>query len=80
MRGRSFNLGEAFGIAFGRFFPVLGVAICFGLAVGFASILLLVPGLMVLSAFYVALPACVMERTGPIESLSRSGELTKGHR
>ncbi|HWE73914.1 MAG TPA: hypothetical protein VG328_12190 [Stellaceae bacterium] len=80
MRGRHFELGESFAVAFSRFFPVLGVAICFGIAVGLASILLLVPGLMVLSAFYVALPACVMERTGPIESLSRSGQLTKGHR
>lgn len=80
MRGRPFDLGTAFAVAFRRFFPVLGVAICFGLAVGLASILLLVPGLMVLSAFYVALPACVMEGLGPFDSLSRSGALTKGQR
>lgn len=80
MRGRPFELGAAFGVAFSRFFPVLGVAICFGIAVALASILLLIPGLMVLSAFYVALPACVMEQLGPFDSLSRSGALTKGHR
>lgn len=80
MRGRPFNLGDAFGVAFGRFFPVLGVAICFGFAVVLGSILLLVPGLIALSALYVALPACVMERTGVFESLGRSSELTKGHR
>ena len=80
MRGRPFDLGAAFGVAFSRFFPVLGVTICFGFAIVLGSILLLVPCMMVLAACYVALPACVMERLGPFESLSRSSALTKGHR
>jgi hypothetical protein len=80
MRGRPFELGAAFGVAFSRFFPVLGATICFGFAIMLGSILLVVPGMMVLAACYVALPACVMEGLGPFESLSRSTALTKGHR
>jgi hypothetical protein len=80
MRGRPFQLGQAFAVAFRRFFPVLGVAICFGFAIVLGSILLVVPGLIVLAACYVSLPACVMEGLGPFESLSRSTALTKGHR
>jgi MFS family permease len=80
MRGRPFGLGAAFGVAFSRFFPVLGVTICFGFAIVLGSILLVVPGMIVLAACYVALPACVMESLGPFESLSRSSALTKGHR
>ena len=33
-----------------------------------------------MAAFYVAIPCCVVERKGPLQSLSRSAELTKGHR
>jgi hypothetical protein len=80
MRGQPFEFGPAFGRAFARFFPLLGLVIAWGLAVGFGTMLLIVPGLMLLAAFYVALPACVVERLGPLQSLSRSAALTKGHR
>jgi len=80
MRGRRFELGGAFGRAFARFFPLLGLVIVWGIAVGLGSILLIVPGLMLLAAFYVALPACIVEGLGPLKSLSRSRSLTKGHR
>jgi len=29
---------------------------------------------------YVAMPVCVVERLGPVKSVGRSGDLTKGHR
>ncbi len=80
MRGRSFNLGEAFARGLSRFFPIIGLSICWMFAIGLGVILLVVPGFMMLAAFYVALPACVMEGLGPFQSMSRSAELTKGHR
>ena len=43
-------------------------------------ILLLVPSLIFLTMFFVVIPVCVLEGLGPIQSLGRSRELTKGHR
>ena len=45
-----------------------------------ASILLLVPGLMVAVAWSVAAPALAVERLGPLAALSRSADLTRGNR
>jgi len=80
MRGRPFNLGEAFARGLARFFPIIGLSICWTVAIGLGTILFVVPGFMMMAAFYVALPACVMEGLGPFSSMSRSAELTKGHR
>jgi hypothetical protein len=62
-----------------RFFPIIGMAILQTIAVGFAMLLLLVPGIILLVRWGAALPACVVEERGPIESLSRSWHLTKGY-
>ena len=80
MRGRPFAVGESLQKGLGRFLPVLGTAICVGLGVGFASLLLIVPGLILAAMWYVAIPACVLEGAGPFAALSRSSELTKGSR
>jgi len=80
MRGRPVNLGEALGVALGRLLPIIGVALCVGFGVFFASLLLLVPGLILMTMWYVATPVCVVEQTGPFASMRRSSELTKGHR
>jgi len=42
--------------------------------------LLIIVGLILYTIWFVALPACVVERIGPWSSLRRSRELTKGHR
>ncbi len=38
------------------------------------------PGLILFTMWFVAIPVCVVERLGPISSLGRSRRLTKGHR
>jgi len=80
MRGRSFTIGESLVGGLSRFWAVLGTSLLGGLFVGLAMLLLIVPGLIVICAIYVALPVCVIERLGPKTSLSRSWALTKGHR
>lgn len=50
------------------------------LLVGLASILLIVPGLILFTMWFVATPVCVVERLGPNASMRRSTQLTKGHR
>ena len=63
-----------------RFLPVIGVAFLSTLLAGLASLLLIIPGLILFTAWYVAIPACVVERLGPWTSLQRSAALTKGNR
>ncbi|HLN11337.1 MAG TPA: hypothetical protein VK281_20605, partial [Xanthobacteraceae bacterium] len=80
MRGREVRLGESLGVALRRFFPVLGLAICFVLAIAVGFVLLIVPALMFAAMFFVAAPVCVVERLGPLASMTRSRDLTRGHR
>jgi uncharacterized membrane protein len=80
LRGRSIDLVASFGHAWRRFLPVIGAAFFMTLLGGLASLLLVVPGLILLTMWYVAIPVCVVEQFGPLESLRRSAALTKGHR
>jgi hypothetical protein len=80
MQGKRFSIVQSLGVGFGRLLPVLGVALLSGLFAGVASILFLVPGIIVLCMLYVAIPACVIEKLGVIASLDRSAKLTKGSR
>jgi hypothetical protein len=80
MRGRPVDLMASFQLAWRRFLPVIGVSLLMGLLVGLASILLVFPAIMLFTAWYVATPTCVVERTGPWQSLTRSAALTKGYR
>ena len=43
-------------------------------------ILLIIPGLILYTIWFVSVAACVVERTGAWASMRRSRELTKGHR
>ena len=80
MRSRDFELGEALAKAVERLMPVLGVSLLMLAAILAGSLLLLIPGLVLWTMFMVAVPACVVERLGPIASLRRSAGLTKGNR
>jgi uncharacterized membrane protein len=80
MRGRPVSLIESLRVGFGRFFPIIGLAIVASILVSFASLFFLVPGLILFTMWWVATPACVVERLGPIRSLGRSRQLTKGYR
>src|SRR5262245_24564787 len=69
-----------------------GVAFVMGLSVAFVMglsiqhdqnvglIFEIIPGLILYAIWFVAVPACVVERLGPWTSLRRSRDLTKGHR
>lgn len=79
MSGQSFALVDSLKVGLARFFPVIGLMIVMGIAVGLGS-LLIIPGIIFYVMWSAALPACVVERRGPFESMSRSAELTSGHR
>jgi hypothetical protein len=80
MRGRPIRLGESISVGLGRFFPIIGLAIVMAILVGIGFVLLVIPGLILLTMWFVGTPVCVVERKGPLASLGRSSELTKGHR
>jgi hypothetical protein len=60
--------------------PLLGLGILSGLGIGLGLILLLVPGLILMTMWTVSGPAVVAERLGPIAAMRRSAELTSGAR
>ena len=78
--GKRASFGDMLSTGFRFFLPLLGLAIVFGLAVGAASLLFIVPGIMLAVAWCAAAPSVVAERKGVFESLARSADLTRGHR
>jgi hypothetical protein len=80
MRGRKVDLVESLRVGLRRFFPIVGLAIAMTLLAGLAAIFFIIPGLILLTMWFVATPVCVVEQLGPSASLRRSSQLTKGHR
>jgi hypothetical protein len=58
--------------------PLLVAGILAGIGIGIGLILLLVPGLFLLTIWAVIAPVIVIERRGAIESFGRSRELVRG--
>jgi hypothetical protein len=80
MRNRPVNLVESLKVGLRRFLPLLGLAFLVALLVLLGIALLIIPGLILYTMWFVSVAACVVERTGPWTSMRRSRELTKGHR
>jgi hypothetical protein len=66
-------------VAMAGLFQVLQTALQAALLIP-AFVLLIIPLLLLYLIWFVATPACVLERLGPFRSLGRSRGLTKGHR
>jgi hypothetical protein len=80
MRGRRVSLVESLQVGLRRFFSIIVLLFVAYLVIGLAFLLLLVPGFILFTIWFVATPVCVVETLGPIQSLRRSSQLTKGHR
>jgi len=80
LNNRSFPFGKSLGVALRRLLPVLLVSILSTVLSGVAALLLIIPGIMVYCALWVAVPVTVVERRGIVDSLRRSGDLTVGFR
>jgi hypothetical protein len=80
MRLRPVNIGDSLRVGLARVIPILLLAIVMGFLLLLGMIALVVPFFILLTMWWVATPACVVERTGPWTSLKRSAALTKGHR
>lgn len=74
------TLGEAVGIGFRYFFPLIGLAILVTLGVLAGLVLLIIPGLLLALGWSIAAPILVIEGRSIADSIGRSWELTRGYK
>jgi hypothetical protein len=80
LNGEQTSLSSTLSTGLSLALPVLVISIVSLLAIGLGFLLLVVPGAIFAIGWSVAVPVCVVERTGIKDALSRSWELTKGYR
>lgn len=80
LKGRRASVGEALGAGLRHCLPLLLLAIVTGLGLILGLLLLIVPGIILSVVWSVAVPAKIAERTGVLQALSRSRDLTRGRR
>jgi hypothetical protein len=73
------NFGETVRAATPFIGPVAGASILAGIAITIGLILIIVPGLILITIWAVIVPAIVIERAGVFASFGRSRELVRGH-
>lgn len=80
MRGQRFTLAESLEKCLGRVLPLIGAAVLSALGLMLGFLVFVIPFFILAIFWCVTVPACVVERLGPIRSLGRSAELTRGAR
>lgn len=78
--GASPSMGECFGAAFRRFWHLLLLGAAVGIIVFLGAMLLIVPGLMFFTWYYMAGPALMVEEIPWRDAMSRSKKLSEGFR
>jgi hypothetical protein len=76
---RDLSVGELFQSVAPVVWPLAAASILFAFGVGIGFILLIVPGLFLLTIWAVIAPAIVIENRGVIEAFGRSRELVRGN-
>jgi uncharacterized membrane protein len=76
--GGKVSFGDSLSTGLKVALPLIGLAIVSGVGIMLGFILLVVPGIILLLMWSVAVPALVVERIGIFEALARSNALTKG--
>jgi hypothetical protein len=75
---RDFTLGELFRSVMPVLLPLFGVGLLAGLGIALGFVLLIVPGLILLTWWAVVAPVVVIERRG-LDAFGRSRELVRGN-
>lgn len=78
--GERARLGEMLRVGFRRGLPVVAVGLLLWIGIALGTLLLVVPGILLMVATCVAIPAAVVERTGTLGAIRRSFALTRGYR
>lgn len=73
------SVGEALGRASGSMLRLVRVSLLYGLGTGLASLLLIVPGLVLATRWAVAVPVAMLEGLNARDSLRRSREIVAGN-
>jgi hypothetical protein len=76
---RDHTLGTLISSVMPVIMPLIFAGLLAGIAVAIGFILLIVPGLILLTIWAVIAPSIVVERKGVMEAFGRSRELVKGH-
>ncbi len=76
---RDHTIGSLFSSVSPVLLPLIGAGILAGLAIGIGFLLIIVPGLFLLTIWAVLAPAIVAEKRGVFEAFGRSRELVRGH-
>jgi uncharacterized membrane protein len=79
-RDEQVSIAACLGASLSKILPLLGLTILMTIALAVATLLLIVPGIILYIMWCVATPVLVAENAGIFEALGRSGELTKGNR
>jgi hypothetical protein len=80
LRGQHASMGACISMGLKRLLPVLGTGLLMGLCIMGGFIALIIPGIILVLMFYVAVPVTVIEHLGPLEALKRSRALTDGYK
>jgi hypothetical protein len=80
LRGERAGVGEVLRGGASSFLAVLLTGTLFMLAVGSGLVCLVIPGLVLMARYWVAVPVAVIEAPGAMASLNRSEDLTEGNR
>lgn len=78
LRGGHASMGACISAGLKRLLPVLGVGLLMTLCIMLGFVALVIPGVILIFMFYVAVPVTVIEHLGPIDALKRSKALTDG--
>jgi len=77
---RDIHIAEAFASIRSRIGELIVLSLNVGVRVALGALLLIVPGILLMLRYALAVPVAVLEERGINDSLSRSGALTQGHR
>lgn len=80
LRGTPAGLGDVVAMGMQAFFRVLLTGLVCGVLAGIGFVFLVVPGILAMVWLYAAVPVCVIERKGVVDSMKRSLALTEGSR
>jgi hypothetical protein len=75
---RDHTVGDLFSAAAPAIVSLIIFSILFGIGVGIGFVLLIIPGLILLTFWSVGAPAIVVEDAGPLEAFGRSWRLVRG--
>lgn len=80
LANKQVSFEEAIRVGLKRLGNVVVIAILTGVGIGLGMMLLLVPGLVLMAMWYVAVPVSIAEDCSATDSITRSATLTAGYR